>query len=1297
MPVKLPLLFSRRSSGKLKFMWGILKRVLATSLLVGLLAANPLPVLSAAASSPGKVCPKAGQTALSGGKLFTCIKSGSKLVWNAGKPVARKFVETPTPRISGAAVIGETLSAKPGSWDSGVLLSYQWLSGGRVIDGANDRTYVPSENDLGRKISLRVTGTKKGFSSVSRVSAQTANVKSPSVTPPASQTQKVFKTSSVPIITGSPKVGGELIAEVGQWDSGVTFSYQWIKNNVAIPGANRFSYVPTEDDLGTFVTVAVTGTKIGFRNATQVSGVAFITASLNSFPSVSLPQVQGSAVVGSTLNAVFSDWGVSGIQYGYQWTRNGSNIPSANSKSYRLTNADLTAFVAVLVSGSRSGYFTETRTSNEVGPVQNVSAPPLLIFANASDPSTTGSLTPGSTLTATHAAWDTGVAYSFQWYQNGLAIAEATLSKYEIRAADVGKTISVALTGSKSGYASQSRTREAGVATAATFANIPTPTIEGLALEGSTLTLGAGSFNWSSPAQTSIQWLKNGVGVAGATGNSLVLSAADIGAVFTVAVTGSARGYTSTTKVSAPTSVVTAAALVGSKPTISGTAQVGQTLTANPGYWESGVSLAYQWMRNGTSITGASSATYTLVPEDNATKVYVEVIGTKTGMPNLAQASNAVSVTTTILTLTPTPTISGTPQVGQTLTANAGTWDAGTGITYRWKRGASIISGATTSTYTLVSADLNATISVDVTGAITGNLPVTKSSAGVGPVVAAAILVQGTPTIAGTAQVGTTLTGAIGTWESGWSFTQQWRRNGAAISGATSLNYTLVAADQGATITLAVTGISGSASATKTSSPTSAVALGVFSSSPNGFLTSTYKVGTSVTGGVTAWSPGPTYTYQWLRNGVAVSGATGTTYQLTSADLGAFMSFAITGTLAGYTTKTSTVNSGTAVMEGAISPAPTPTIVGSNRVGQVLTASPGTWMSGATLTYQWLRGGTAISGATSASYTVLESDAGANISVAVRGSATAYASATMTSVAVKIVTPPKLPSITSTFAKTTRFDVYWTWEANTTYGFTAKNASGTVVGQYSCSTTCVSPFWIESLPANSAAVNYTLEYFATTDSGTVTGSTTASTYPTLAITLTYNSITKTGDKWVFDFQTVPGWTYFYNDYNPSNSKCGLRSPDTGASPITIWRANPGFPTCSQAINVRDNRGNTARVVMPSNLLTHSAIPTPALTGSLSATSTSSASPVAFSVTFFSYCSYVSFTIVIRNSLGAVVTPAIAPTVTKTGDNWNGTISGNVYFTGLPSGTYTVRGDFRNDWTNSSQHPSIDLGTVSVTG
>lgn len=1461
---------------RLKLMWGIFKRVLAISVLVGLLAANPVPVSSASAASiPGTVCPKAGQTLISGGKLYTCIKSGSKLVWNAGKSVSQTLAKTPTPKISGSPVVDETLTANAGTWDSGVLLSYQWLSAGSAISGANDRTYVPSQADLNRKISVRVTGSKDGFTSVSKVSSATAAVKAPTVVAPVSQAQKVFTTTSKPLISGTPKVGGVLVASVGKWDTGVTFKYQWIRNNVAISGATSYSYVPTQDDLTTFITVAVTGTKTGYRAATQVSDVAFITSSVNLFPSVNMPQIQGSPVVGSTLTAVVSDWGVSGITYSYQWTRNGSDIAGAKSTSYRLTSVDLNAFVGVRVTGTKAGYLTETRTNAGVGPVQNANSTPLLAFVNASDPEISGSLTPGSTLTESHAQWDTGVTYQIQWYRNGISIPGATSNTYLIQPTDVGKSINVILTGSKTGYISQSRARQAGIVTAATFANTPTPTIEGLAREGATLSLGSGSLTWSSPAQTSVQWLKNGVAVAGATANNLALTASDIGSVFTVAVTGSASGYASVTKVSAPTSVVTAAAIIGSKPTITGTAQVGQTITANAGYWESGVALAYKWLRNGAPISGATSATYTLATEDNGTQVSVEVTGSKSGLPNLVQTSTAVSVTTTILTLTPTPTISGTPQVGQTLTANAGawdsgvtlryqwsragvaisgatstnyvvvaadlnlalsvtvtgsktgfvsvtktsnpinvvsgsfasaptptisgtakldqtltvsagtwdtgstltyqwladgvaisgattasfkltssqigkaitasvtgtkvgvttttktsaatsqvfagtfssqptptvtgsamvgkvltatvgTWDSGTVLSYQWKRGGVAISGATGMSYTLVSADLNGTITIDVKGTLAGNLPLTKTSAGVGPVVAAAILVQGTPTITGNAQVGTTLAGAKGTWESGLTFTYQWKRNGSAISGATSLSYALVAADQGATITLSVTGNSGAATATTTSAPTSAVALGVFSSSPNGNISGSFKVGTVLTGGVTAWTPAPTYSYQWLRNGVAIVGQTSTTYTLVAADLGATMSFAITGTLAGYTTKTSTVTSGTAILAGTISPAPTPTIVGTNKVGQILTASPGTWMTGTTLAYQWLRGGSPISGATSTSYTVTASDIGANISVSVTATATAYSNATTTSASVKILTPPKLPTITSTFAKTTQFDVYWSWDANTTYGFTAKNASGTVVGQYTCSTTCVSPFWIGSLPSNTSEVAYTLEYTATTDGGTVSGSMTANTYPTQSITVTFNSVNVTGDKWEFYFVAVPGWTYFYNDYNPSNSNCSMRSPDTSVSPITIWRVDPGFPTCSQAITVKDNRGNSARVLIPTTKTINS-IPKPVVTGGLSAATANTTAPITYNVTFFTYCKYVSFTVVIMNSSGTVVTPAIAPSVNKTGDNWNGSISGNVYFTGLAPGTYTLRGDFRNYYGNTSQYQSIDFGTVTVTG
>src|SRR4029077_20403156 len=62
------------------------------------------------------------------------------------------------------------------------------------------------------------------------------------------------------------------------------------------------------------------------------------------------------------------------------------------------------------------------------------------------------------------------------------------------------------------------------------------------------------------------------------------------------------------------------------------------------------------------------------------------------------------------------PAISGTTQVGQTLTTTNGTWTGSpTGYAYQWKRGGSNISGATASTYLLVTADLAATITVTVT------------------------------------------------------------------------------------------------------------------------------------------------------------------------------------------------------------------------------------------------------------------------------------------------------------------------------------------------------------------------------------------------------------------------------------------------------------------------------------------------------------------------------------------------------------------------------------------------------
>src|SRR5439155_24809288 len=102
----------------------------------------------------------------------------------------------------------------------------------------------------------------------------------------------------------------------------------------------------------------------------------------------------------------------------------------------------------------------------------------------------------------------------------------------------------------------------------------------------------------ASPAATSYQWRRNGGDVAGATSAEYLLHDADQGAQITVAVTATSLAGARTV-VSAPAGpVVAAVPYITSLPTISGTAQQGQTLTATTGSWASSpASFAFQWRR----------------------------------------------------------------------------------------------------------------------------------------------------------------------------------------------------------------------------------------------------------------------------------------------------------------------------------------------------------------------------------------------------------------------------------------------------------------------------------------------------------------------------------------------------------------------------------------------------------------------------------------------------------------------------------------------------------------------------
>lgn len=235
------------------------------------------------------------------------------------------------------------------------------------------------------------------------------------------------------------------------------------------------------------------------------------------------------------------------------------------------------------------------------------------------------------------------------------------------------------------------------------------------------------------------------------------------------------------------------------------------TLTSTTGTWTGTgvITFAYQWKRDGVSISGATSSTYSLVADDD-NKYITCVITATDDEGSKSRSSNALGPVLGIPTALVNPVASGTPEVDEVLTTTDGTWQGlpEIVITYQWRRDSVNISGATSNTYTLVSADLDALVDCQVT-ATNSIRSVSVDSNDLGPVQAAPIIPQapsisGVPTISGTAKVGETLTATaasatgVPTPTTSW----QWERsdNGttgwASISGATSNTYTAVSADE---------------------------------------------------------------------------------------------------------------------------------------------------------------------------------------------------------------------------------------------------------------------------------------------------------------------------------------------------------------------------------------------------------------------------------------------------------------------------------------------------------------------
>jgi hypothetical protein len=744
--------------------------------------------------------------------------------------------------------------------------------------------------------------------------------------------------------------------------------------------------------------------------ADSSAGTAFSAASASSSiivnpvndDPVGLPVVAGTPTEDQVLTADTS--GISDADglgaFSYQWLRNGAAIGGANASTYTLGDADVGAQISVNVSYTDGQGTAESLTSTETAAVANVNDSPT------GAPVVTGTPTEDQVLSAdTSAVADAdGLGpFSYQWLRNNLTITGATACSYVLGDPDVGAQISVRVS-----YVDQQGTAEsvtsAQTAAVANVNDAPSgaPVVTGTATEDQVLTADTSAISDADGVGAfSYQWLRDGTAIAGATASTYTLGDADVGAQMSVQVAYTDGQGTAESLTSAQTAVVANVNDAPSgAPVITGTPTEDQVLTADTSSINDADGLgafSYQWLRNGSTIGGATASTYTLGDADVGAQISVNVSYTD-GNGTAESLTSAQTAAVANINDAPAgaPVVSGTATEDQVLTADTSSISDADGLgafSYQWLRNGAAVGGATASTYTLGDADVGAQISVNVSYTDGQGTVESLTSAATAAVANVNDAPTGAPVVTGTAtedQVLTADTSAISDADGLGAFSYQWLRDGTAIAGSTASTYTLGDADVGAQMSVQVSYIDGHGTAEAlTSSPSAAVAN--VNDAPTGapVISGTATEDQVLTADTSTISDadglGP-FSYQWLRAGTAIAGATASTYTLGDADVGAQMSVQVSYTDAHGTAESLASAQTAAVANVNDAPSGAPVITGSATEDQVLTADT-SGISDAdglgAFSYQWLRRGTAIAGASASTYTLGDADVGTQISVQV--------------------------------------------------------------------------------------------------------------------------------------------------------------------------------------------------------------------------------------------------------------------------------------------------------------------------
>jgi hypothetical protein len=752
--------------------------------------------------------------------------------------------------------------------------TYQWSKDGVVISGATSSYYSKSNiasSDAGN------------YSVVVTNSAGTATSTNAVVTiSPPSAPRIIQDPASASLLPGD-----YTCLSVSVSDANLT--YQWQKNGVAIPSATYSNYTISSaqpSDAGSYTVVVANSAGTATSRAAVITVDTISTRPVIIYTSGSMLVTGGSWV---NINVNLSV-GTATLR----WLKDGVAIPGATSTSFSVQN------FSTIAAGTYTAEVTTTSgtvTSRAIvlqqldaGQVPQITMQPVSVAIDL-----------GQYFNLSVSAQGEN-PLSYQWQKNGTAIPGATNSSYGFQvsnASDAG-AYSVVITN-----------RNGSVTSSAAMLAITTGTAPVITAQPVSQTVRAGdsiylSIGLQNSSGVTYQWKKDGTAISGATYSNYSFTAStSLAGRYTVAVTNSAG-----TTTSLAANVAIAATVSGPSFTAQPVSQsvfVGQPASLTVAATSTTGTVTYQWRENGVDLPGQTATTLAWTAAQTTDAGTYTVVATDSNGASLSTPATLSVLTGTLPVFTRTP-VATTAVVGQSVTLSGAATGSPT-PTYQWRKDGFAIAGATSSTlvfnsiqstdagtYSLVATNtIGSAVTAGVMLTVFTQPPVAPQIIGY----TASNLIATIPTVTGTEVV-------IIITASGYPApVYQWRKDGINISGATSaiLRFPSVQITDSGKYTVLVSNSVGSVVSPEFN-------LTVTASFMPTVTPPTQTVSAGQTASFTA-NPGAigNIGFQWLKNGVPITGGTGNLLTLTNVQPGDAGGYSVRATLLGPNTSVVTAAS----------------------------------------------------------------------------------------------------------------------------------------------------------------------------------------------------------------------------------------------------------------------------------------------------------------------------------------------------------------------------------------------------